>query len=104
MRTITENDIRGLILIGNEDEREDFFPAVIGLAKDGSHVAYSREKLEKCFMEKNGWSLEEAIEWVDYNVERALPYYGNQAPALLDCSFISSRSKKYEGVKLVKEE
>ena len=101
MRTITENDIKGLILIGNESEREDFFPAVIGLAKDGSHVAYSREKLEECFMKKNGWSLEEAIEWVDYNVERALPYYGSQATAMLDCSFISSRNKKYESVKLI---
>lgn len=104
MRTITENDIRGLILIGNETEREDFFPAVIGVAKDKSHVAYSREKLEHCFMKQNGWTIEEAVEWVDYNVERALPYYGSRAPVIVPNNFISTRNKLYEPVRLVKEE
>ena len=37
-------------LIGDSDRR-NFYPAIIGLAKDNSHVAYSRERLEQCYME-----------------------------------------------------
>lgn len=34
-------------------------------------------------MNKDGVSAEEAIEWIDYNTIRALPYAGNKSPVIL---------------------
>lgn len=62
-------------LIGNDDRR-NYYPAIIGVAKDLSHVAYSHERLVRCFMAACDWTFEEAEEWIEYNVVRALPYYG----------------------------
>lgn len=87
-------------LIGYEDRRK-YYPAIIGLAKDYSHVAYSRERLIACFMKANDWSWEEAEEWIEYNVERALPYYGAEAPVILNNNFVSSRNKKYIPLKII---
>lgn len=86
-------------LIGNTDCRT-FYPALIGVAKDLSHVAYSYERLVACFRKQNNWTYEEAEEWVSYNVERALPYYGDKAPVILPNNFISSRNKKYDPIKI----
>ena len=102
MRTmrIAELETFDFYLIGDSD-REKYYPAIIGLAKDKSHVAYSFEKLVTCFMEANNWTYDEAVEWVEYNVERALPYYLNKAPAILDnTNFVSSRNKKYDPIKI----
>lgn len=97
--TIEELETFDFYLIGDSD-REKYYPSIIGLAKDKSHIAYSREKLEKCFMKANNWTLEEAIERVKYNVERALPYYGDKAPVILDNNFVSSRNKTYDPIKI----
>lgn len=86
-------------LIGDND-REDFYPAIIGLAKDKSCVAYSFERLCECFMKQNNWTYEEASERVVCNVERALPAYGKRAPVILLNNFISSRNKTYEPIKV----
>ena len=87
-------------LLGDNDRRS-YYSAIIGLAKDNSHVAYSREKLVSCFMEANSWSWEEAEEWIEYNVERSLPYYGSTAPVILDVDYINSRNKTYTPLEIV---
>ena len=86
-------------LLGDNDRRE-FYPAIIGLAKDNSHVAYSRERLISCLMKTNEWTWEESEEWIEYNVERSLPYYGSTAPVILNNNFVSSRNKKYIPLKI----
>lgn len=105
MRTVTKDwlensEDHGFYLIGGATEREHYYPAIIGLAKDMSHVAYSFERLCECFMKQNNWTWEEASEWVIYDVERALPYYGDKAPVILPNNFISSRNKTYEPIKV----
>lgn len=82
-------------LIGDED-REAYYPAIIGIAKDRGHIAYSFDKLVECFAKQNNWTIQEAIEWVEYNVERALPYYGKTAPVILDTNTITDKNKKYD--------
>ena len=82
-------------------ERQNYYPAIIGIAKDNSHVAYSRERLIACFMVVNDWQYYEAEEWIDFNVERALPYYGAKAPVILDVDYIGSRNKKYKSIIVV---
>ena len=87
-------------LIGDTDRR-NYYPAIIGIAKDNSHVVYSRPLLITCFMEANDWQYYEAEEWIDFNVEPALPYYGDKAPALSESYEISPRNKKYDSIKVV---
>lgn len=87
-------------LIG-DDDREQYYPAIIGIAKDRGHIAYSFDKLVECFVRSNNWTQEEAIEWVEYNVERALPYYGATAPVILDCELITAENKEYDPCKIV---
>lgn len=99
---LENGDDHGFYLIGNDDRRA-FYPAIIGLAKDKSHVAYSLEKLAECFMKQNKWTWDEAIEWIEYDVERALPYYGDKAPVILLRGYLSSRNKYYEPIKIVED-
>ena len=107
MRAVTKDwlengDDHGFYLIGTDDRRA-FYSAIIGLARDKSHVAYSFERLVRCFMDKEGWDWNTAMEWVIYDVERALPYYGQRAPVILPNNFISSRNKYYEPIKIVED-
>ena len=105
MREVTKDwlengEDHSFYLIGDSD-RKAYYPAIIGLAKDKSHIAYSYERLVRCYMKQNDWSWDEAEEWIEYNVERTLPYYGDKAPVILNNNFISSRNKKYEPIKIV---
>ena len=106
MRTVTaewlENgDDHAFYTIGTEEERRNYYPAIIGIARDKSHVVYSLEKLAECFMKVNNWTWDEAIEWIEYDVERALPYYGEHAPLILMNKFIHKDNKYYEPIKIV---
>jgi hypothetical protein len=105
MRTVAKDWLENgkdhsFYLIGTNDERRSYYPAIIGVAKDLSHVAYSFERLCECFMDKNNWDWDIATEWVIYDVERALPYYGERAPVILPNNFLSSRNKTYDPVKV----
>lgn len=72
------------IMIGAEgQEREKLLPAIIGIDYNSSRIIYSRPKLVQCFMEMDGITCEEAEEWIDYNIDRALPYMGGQAPIIM---------------------
>lgn len=97
--TIKELETFDFYLIGDTD-REDYYPAIIGIAKDKSHIAYSRERLIECYMKANNWTYDEAMEWVEYNVERALPYYGDKAPVILDLQFLKKSNKTYDPIKI----
>ena len=72
------------LMIGTTDEREDFAPAIIGVRLTPTPaVVYNYDKLVKCFMQQNEWDYETAVEWVDYNVLRALPYYKKDHPPIV---------------------
>lgn len=73
------------VLIGKQGEdRERFIPAVVGFDNNNGRVIYSRDKLIDCYVESDGMTREEAIEWIEYNVDRALPYMGSNAPIIMD--------------------
>ena len=105
MRTVTKDwlengDDHSFYLIGDTD-KSAYYPAIIGLARDMSHVVYSFEKLVECFMKVNNWDWDTAEEWVIYDVERAIPYYGSGAPIILINKFIHKDNKFYEPIKVV---
>jgi len=50
-----------------------YLKAIIGLSDDGA-LCYSYEKMIECLMEEDGMDYEGAMEFIDYNTIRALPY------------------------------
>ena len=76
----------GSVLIGTEDERESYYPAIVAFDEKSGRFIYDYQMLVEAFAEGFKDSEEpygEAIEWVDYNVIRSLPYYGDKAPFVL---------------------
>lgn len=56
--------------------------ALIGVTED-ERAVYDFDKMVDWLMEEEGWSQEEAIEWIEYNTIRALPYMGPKAPIVM---------------------
>lgn len=54
--------------------------SIIGIT-EGKHLVYSYEKMIEELMEDEGWSYEEAVEWLEYNTLRAIPYMSSAGPA-----------------------
>ena len=56
--------------------------AIIGVSEDGRAI-YDYELMIEWLMDKEGWTDNEAVEWIDYNTIRALPYMGSDAPIVM---------------------
>lgn len=75
-----------LVSSGYEDsivfENPDYASAVIGISHDG-RVIYSFEKMIEHLVETDGMDEDEAIEFIDYNTVRSIPYAGEGAPIIM---------------------
>ena len=56
--------------------------ALIGITEDNVAV-YDYDKMVKWLVEKEGFTEEDAVEWVDYNTIRSLPYMGEKPPIIM---------------------
>ena len=56
--------------------------ALIGISDDNRAV-YDYNKMIEWLVKTEGFTEEEAIEWIDYNTIRALPYAGSKAPIIM---------------------
>ena len=56
--------------------------ALIGVSHDDRAI-YDYEKMVEWLMNEEGWSYEDAVDWIDYNTIRALPYMGADAPIIM---------------------
>ena len=56
--------------------------SIIGVTTDG-RVVYDFEKMVEELAQDEGWSYEDAIEWIEYNTIRALPYAGPNGPIIM---------------------
>ena len=56
--------------------------ALIGVSHDGRAV-YDYDLMVEWLVEHEGFPEEEAVEWIDYNTIRALPYMGNNGPIVV---------------------
>lgn len=63
-------------------ENPDYDEAIIGVSHD-DRVIYSFEKMVQHLVDKDGMTDEEAIEFIEYNTIRAIPYFGSNAPIVL---------------------
>ena len=56
--------------------------ALIGVSHDDRAI-YDYELMVEWLMEEEDFTEEEAVEWIDYNTIRALPYMGADGPIIL---------------------
>ena len=56
--------------------------SVVGITEDG-RLIYDFNKMVEEFMEDEDCDETEAIEWLEYNTLRALPYMGERAPIII---------------------
>lgn len=61
---------------------EDYADAIIGISTDGNLI-YDYEKMVEYLQDVDGISPEDAIEWIEYNVVRTIPYMGKGHPILM---------------------
>lgn len=76
-----EDDVKELIEeMGYEDvvifSNPSYASAFVGISEDNRAV-YDFDKMVEYLMEAEGWSNEEAVEFIEYNSIRALLYYPN---------------------------
>jgi hypothetical protein len=63
-------------------ENFSYDDALVGITEDGRAV-YDFDKMVEWLMDKEGWTQEEAAEWICYNTIRALPYAGDDGPIIM---------------------
>lgn len=56
--------------------------ALVGVSEDGRAI-YDYSKMVDWLMEEAGLSDIDAIDWIEYNTLRALPYMGDKAPIIM---------------------
>lgn len=56
--------------------------ALIGVSHDGRAI-YDYDKMIEWLMNTEGWDYIDAVEWIEFNTIRALPYMGEDAPIIM---------------------
>lgn len=81
------NEIREILCdMGYDDaivfDGPDYDDAIVGVTDEGQ-VIYDYELMVEC-LKKDGMSAEEAIDFIDYNTIRAIPYAGDNPPIIMN--------------------
>ena len=63
-------------------ESPDYCTAAIGTTENGN-VVYDFELMVQHLMEKDGMEYDDAVEFIEYNTIRAIPYAGEMAPVII---------------------
>lgn len=103
------NRIRRDILnnIGLEEsivfENPDYDSAIVGYDANDYRVVYDFEKMVEYLMDTNDMTYEDAVEFIEYNTIRAIPYAGPNSPIVvyniednIDYSISTENTNKYE--------
>ena len=56
--------------------------ALIGISEDGRAI-YDYYLMVKWLMDNDDMTEEQAMEWIDYNTIRSIPYAGEKAPIVM---------------------
>ena len=73
-----ENGYEDVIILKNYS----YDDALIGVTEDNRAV-YDFDKMVQWLIHTENFTQEEAIEWIEYNTIRALPYMGDRAPVIM---------------------
>lgn len=63
-------------------ENYSYDDALIGVTEDGRAV-YDFDKMVAWLVKNEGFDEMDAVEWIEYNTIRALPYAGDNAPLIM---------------------
>ena len=63
---------------------DGFDDAIIGVDCCTEKIVYSLEKMISVLMKRDNMEHDEAMEYIDYNCVRAIPYYGEKSPIIVD--------------------
>ena len=74
---LADNGYEDLIIF----ENPSFDEAIIGVSCD-DRVVYDYDLMVKSAMKEEGWTEDEAIDWIDVNTIRSLPFVEN-APIIM---------------------
>lgn len=64
-------------------ENPDYDSAIIGYDANDNRVVYDFEKMAEHLMDNDGMTYEEAVEFIEYNTIRAIPYAGQNGPIVV---------------------
>lgn len=75
---LLENGLEGTAYFTDEDYED----AILGYTEDGNLV-YSYEKMVEYLVGKKNIDYTDAVEWINYNVIRMIPYMGDKCPIIV---------------------
>lgn len=75
---ILDAGYEGVIVFSNYS----YDDALIGVSDDNRAI-YDYNKMVEWLVKKESFSEEEAIDWIEYNTIRSLPYVGDKAPIIM---------------------
>lgn len=75
---LRDNDHEGTALF----ESPDYLSAIMGITEDG-RLIYSYDRMVASLMAEDHIDEDEAIEFIDYNTIRTIPYMGEKAPIIM---------------------
>ena len=74
--------------LGLEDsivfENPDYDSAIIGYDANDNRIIYDFDLMIEHLIDADGMTYEEAVEFIEYNTLRAIPYAGDRAPIVLN--------------------
>jgi len=79
---ILDAGFEDVIIFGNHGSGDSYDSAFIGISEDGRAI-YDFDLMVEWVMEQDGCSADDAIEWIEYNAIRSLPYVGTKAPIIM---------------------
>lgn len=66
----------------------DFVTAIIGMTLD-ERLVYDYRKMVEFLTECDGMEESEAMEFIDYNTIRSIPYMGDKAPVIVNTDIVN---------------
>lgn len=75
---LLDNGYEGVVYLTNYS----YDTALIGVSEDGRAI-YDYALMVEWLIKEEGFSEEDAVEWIDYNTIRALGYAGASAPIVM---------------------
>ena len=75
---LIDNGYEGTVYLTNYS----YDTALIGVSQDGRAI-YDYGLMVEWLVTEEDFTEEEAVEWIDFNTIRALPYMGNEAPIIM---------------------
>ena len=98
-----------IIFLGTDGGSDCYDKSIVGVTDtcDNYKLIYDYDAIIEELMNDNNWNIEEAIEWYDFNIVRALPYGGELTTIIMinptqiydDAKFIINKDNQSKELK-----